>query len=95
MRNPATYIMASGRNGTLYTGVTSDLPRRVYQHQEGLFAGFTTRYGCKLLVYYEMYDDMLSAVAREKQIKGASRRKKLMMIDRVNPDWRDLYPDFA
>jgi putative endonuclease len=95
MRSPAIYIMASERNGTLYTGVTSDLPRRGYQHREGLIAGFTTRYGCKLLVYYEVYEDMHSAIAREKQIKGSSRRKKLLMIDRVNPDWRDLYPDFA
>jgi putative endonuclease len=68
MKSPAIYIMASARNGTLYTGVTSDLPRRVYQHREGLIAGFTTRYGCKLLVYCEMYEDMLSAIAREKQI---------------------------
>jgi putative endonuclease len=95
MKSPAIYIMASERNGTLYTGVTSDLPRRVYQHREGLIAGFTTRYGCKLLVYYEMYEDMLSAIAREKQIKGASRRKKLLMIDHFNADWRDLYSDFA
>ena len=95
MRSPAIYIMASGRNGTLYTGVTSNLPQRVYQHREGLTAGFTATHGCKTLVYYEVYEDMLSAIAREKQIKGASRRKKLLMIERHNPDWRDLYPDFS
>ncbi len=95
MRQPAIYIMASGRNGTLYAGVTSNLPQRVFQHREGLTPGFTTRYGCKLLVYYEAYEDISSAIAREKQIKGASRRKKLLLIDRFNPEWRDLYVDFA
>jgi predicted GIY-YIG superfamily endonuclease len=87
--------MASRRNGTLYTGVASNLPQRVFQHREGLTPGFTTRYGCKLLVYYETYEDMASAIAREKQIKGTSRRKKLLMIERFNPEWRDLYADFA
>ena len=95
MRQPAIYIMASGRNGTLYADVTSNLPQRVFQHREGLTPGFTTRYGCKLLVYYEAYEDISSAIAREKQIKRASRRKKLLLIDRFNPEWRDLYVDFA
>jgi predicted GIY-YIG superfamily endonuclease len=95
MRRPAIYIMASQRNGTLYAGVTSNLPQRVFQHREGLTPGFTTRYGCKLLAYYEMHEDMASAIAREKQIKGLSRRKKLLMIERFNPEWRDLYADFA
>ncbi|MGD0641772.1 MAG: GIY-YIG nuclease family protein [Roseiarcus sp.] len=95
MKRPAIYIMASRRNGTLHAGVTSNLPQRVFQHKAGLTPGFTTRYGCKLLVYYEMYEDMDSAIAREKQIKGTSRRKKLLMIDRFNPEWRDLYSDFA
>jgi len=95
MRQPTIYIMASERNGTLYAGVTSNLSQRVSQHREGLTPGFTTRYGCKLLVYYEAYEDMASAIAREKEIKGASRRKKLLLIDRFNPGWPDLYPDFA
>jgi len=95
MKRPAVYIMASQRNGTLYAGVTSHLPQRVFQHREGLTPGFTARYDCKLLVYYEMYEDMASAIAREKQIKGLSRRKKLLMIERFNPEWRDLYGDFA
>ena len=95
MRQSAIYIMASGRNGTLYVGVTSNLPQRVFQHREGLTPGFTTRYGCKLLVYYEAYEDMASAIAREKRIKGASRRNKLLLIERFNPEWRDLYVDFA
>ena len=95
MRRPAIYIMASQRNGTLYAGVASNLPQRVFQHREGLTPGFTTRYGCKLLAHYEMHEDMASAIAREKQIKGLSRRKKLLMIERFNPEWRDLYADFA
>jgi len=95
MKQPAIYIMASGRNGTLYVGVTSNLSQRVFQHREGLTPGFTTRYGCKTLVYYELYEDMDAAIAREKALKGGSRRKKLLMIERLNPQWRDLYPDFA
>jgi predicted GIY-YIG superfamily endonuclease len=90
MRQPAIYIMASQRNETLYTGVASDLSQRVFQHREGQTPGFTTRYGCKTLVYYQVYQDMDAAIAREKQIKGGSRRKKLMLIDRFNPEWRDL-----
>jgi putative endonuclease len=77
MRQPAVYIMASRRNGTLYTGVTSDLPRRAYEHREGLIPGFTSRYGCKLPVWYEDYEVMVDAIAREKQIKAGSRKKKL------------------
>ena len=94
-RDPAVYIMANHRNGTLYVGVTSDLPRRAYEHREGLRSGFTRRYGCKTLVYYEKYEDMDSAIGREKQIKAGSRSKKLELIEAMNPEWRDLYPDFA
>jgi putative endonuclease len=95
MKQPAIYIMASQPNGTFYIGVTSNLPQRVFQHREGLIPGFTKRHGCKTLVYYEAYEDMASAIAREKQLKGGSRRKKLLMIGRFNPEWRDLYTDFA
>ena len=95
MRNPAVYIMASQRNGTLYTGVTSDLARRAHEHREGRIPGFTARYGCKLLVWYERYELMTDAIAREKQIKGGSRRAKLALIEALNPQWRDLYPDLA
>ena len=95
MKKPAIYIMASQRNGTLYTGVTSDLSQRVFQHREGLISGFTAQYGCKMLVYYQFFEDMISAIAREKQIKGGSRSKKLLMIDRFNAEWRDLYSDLA
>lgn len=91
MKQPAAYIMASGRNGTLYTGVTSDLVGRVWQHREGALDGFTKRYGCKTLVWFEMADTMEGAILREKQIKGGSRRKKLALIEAVNPRWRDLW----
>ena len=95
MREPAIYIMSSGCNGTIYVGVTSNLPQRVWQHREGLLPGFTSQYGCKLLVYFEHYPDMDSAIAREKQLKGGSRKKKLALIDRMNPHWRDLYDALA
>lgn len=95
MREPVVYIVASRRNGTLYTGVTSNLWQRAFQHREGIVPGFTARYGCKLLVWYERYDLMTEAIAREKQIKAGSRRKKLALIEAMNPLWRDLYPDLA
>ena len=93
MKQPAVYIMASRRNGTLYTGVTSNLPKRAFEHREGVVAGFTTRYGCKLLVWYEIHATMASAITREKQIKGGSRKKKLALIEAMNPSWRDLFDD--
>ena len=83
--------MANGRNGTLYTGVTSDLVKRVWQHREGLGDGFTKRYGCKLLVWFELADTMNAAIAREKQLKGGSRTKKMALIEAQNPDWSDLF----
>jgi len=90
-RQPAIYIMANGRNGTLYTGVTNNLIRRVYQHKHGAIAGFTKQYNCTQLVYYEQYDEMIPAIEREKQIKGGSRKKKLALIENMNPQWLDLY----
>lgn len=95
MKRPAVYIMANRRNGTLYTGVTSNLTRRVYQHRESVTPGFASRYGCRMLVYYEAHDDMQSAIAREKKIKAGSRWKKLALIEERNPDWRDLYEDLV
>jgi predicted GIY-YIG superfamily endonuclease len=83
--------MANKRNGTLYTGSSSNLPRRAFEHREGLIPGFTKKYGCKLLVWYELYDDVRDAMAREHQLKGGSRRKKLALIEAMNPDWLDLY----
>jgi len=90
VKQPAVYIIASGRNGTLYTGVTSDLVSRVWQHKHGE-TGFTHRYGCKMLVWYELHGEMLQAIAREKQIKAGSRKKKLALVEAINPEWRDLY----
>jgi putative endonuclease len=94
-RAPCVSIMASQRNGTLYTGVTSNLSQRAWQHREGKQAGFTQKYGCKLLVFYEAYDTMLDAIAREKQIKAGSRQTKLNLIEAINPDWVDLYERLA
>lgn len=93
MKLPAVYIVASKKNGTLYVGVTSDLVKRVYEHKESVIEGFTKKYGCKILVFYELHETMISAISREKQIKGGSRKKKLILIETVNPDWRDLYED--
>ena len=95
MKQPATYIMANKRNGTVYTGVTSNLVQRTYQHRNGLVEGYSKRYDCKLLVWFEMAETMEAAIGREKQIKAGSRAKKLALIEAVNPDWRDLYEDIA
>jgi putative endonuclease len=91
MRQAVVYIMANRRNGTLYVGVTSNLPQRAWLHRTGAVAGFTKRYGCKMLVWYELQATMPNAIAREKQIKGGSRQKKLALIEAVNPNWRDLF----
>jgi len=89
-KQPVVYIMASKRNGTLYTGVTGDLARRVEQHKSGEVEGFTKKYGVHMLVFYERHDDMRSAIAREKRIKRWRRAWKLRLIERENPEWRDL-----
>ena len=89
-RYPAVYIMANRRNGTLYTGVTSQLVQRVWQHREGV-GGFSGRYDCKMLVWFEMHVTMGAAIAREKQIKAGSRAKKLALIEAANPSWQDLW----
>src|SRR5438128_1337037 len=94
-RQPAVYLMASRPNGTLYVGVTSSLAQRAYQHREGLVGGFTKRYGCKLLVWFEMHVTMQGAIGREKKIKGGSRAKMLGLIEAANPQWRDLYPELV
>lgn len=93
MKRPAVYIVASGRNGTIYTGVTSNLARRIYEHREGVLNGFSKRHGCKVLVWYEMHNEMEYAIAREKQIKAGSRRRKLELIEEMNPQWRDLHDE--
>ncbi len=85
------YIMASGRNGTLYLGVTSDLPGRVWQHREEATGGFARKYGCKILVWFEQFGDIERAIHREKQMKDWKRLWKLRVIEETNPDWNDLY----
>jgi putative endonuclease len=85
------YIMASRRNGTLYIGVTSDLPKRVWEHREGIIGGFTRRYGCKMLVWYQALDGLEEARRRELQMKEWQRAWKLRVIEEVNPNWADLY----
>ena len=85
------YMMSNKRNGILYTGVTTNLPRRVYEHREGLTKGFTKQYGLKLLVYYELIDDGRDAIQREKNIKHWPRAWKVRLIHGFNPDWADLY----
>jgi putative endonuclease len=87
------YFMTNRRDGILYAGVTSDLPRRIYEHRERMVAGFTRRYGLKILVYYEQFDDIRDAIQREKTIKHWSRAWKVRLIHRMNPDWKDLYDD--
>ncbi len=87
------YIMTNDRHRVLYTGVTSDLQTRVFQHKEKLVPGFTSKYNVDLLVYYEELADALSAIAREKQIKGGSRQDKVNLINRMNPRWCDLYEE--
>jgi predicted GIY-YIG superfamily endonuclease len=95
MKQPAVYLLANRRNGTLYVGVTSNLLQRIHQHREATIEGFASRYGCRRLVWYEIYDDMSEAIAREKQIKGGSRDRKVRLIEQGNPEWRDLWPDIA
>jgi len=90
MKQPAVYILANRRNGTLYTGVTSNLLQRLYQHRNNLTPGFASRYGCRLLVWYESHEQMEGAILREKQIKAGSRSRKVALIEAANPDWRDL-----
>ena len=91
MKIPSVYIMANKKNGTLYTGVTSNLPQRVWEHKEHVVDGFTTRYRLHLLVWYEVHETMESAIHREKQIKAGSRRRKIRLIEDLNPRWLDLY----
>ncbi|MDB5543884.1 MAG: putative endonuclease, superfamily [Hyphomicrobiales bacterium] len=95
MKEPCVYIMASKRNGTLYTGVTANLSRRVHEHKQAMAPGFTRQYGCTLLVWYENYERIDEAIAREKQIKAGPRKAKMRLIETMNPGWRDLYGELA
>jgi putative endonuclease len=87
------YIMTNSRKNVLYTGYTSDLARRVQEHKDSVVKGFTQKYKCYILVYYEVTDDIKVAMEREKQIKGGSRSKKIELIESINPEWRDLAHD--
>jgi len=88
----ATYILARKPGGTIYVGVTNDLVRRVCEHRTGAVSGFTKTYGIRTLVWFELYDDIETAIAREKQIKAWRRAWKIGLIREANPDWDDLYP---
>ena len=92
---PIVYIITNHRHGTLYTGVTSNLAKRMYEHREGLLDGFSKQYGLKMLIWYEGHDLMLSAIAREKQIKAWKRSWKIELIEQMNPTWDDLYEHLA
>ncbi len=87
------YILASGRNGTLYTGMTDDLARRTWEHMTGAFPGFTKKYGIKTLVWFEVQETREAAFIRERQIKKWERKWKLQLIETENPEWRDLVED--
>ena len=92
-RNYFVYILANGPDGVLYTGMTNDLKRRVFEHKSKAVGGFTMRYNVDRLVYFEVFDDSLAAITREKQIKAGPRKKKVELIEGVNPQWVDLYDE--
>ncbi len=89
------YLLASRKQGTLYLGVTRDLIRRTYQHKEKLLEGFTSRYDIRRLVWFEAYDDPTNAIEREKEIKKWRRDWKIALIEKDNPEWKDLYPEIT
>ena len=93
MKTYWVYMLASKRNGTLYVGITNDLIKRVWQHKNDLADGFTKKYQCHHLVYFEQSNDALAAIKREKQLKRWQRKWKLQLIEQSNPDWKDLYTD--
>ena len=93
-RQPAVYVVTNRRDGVLYTGATSNLIARVWQHREKS-SGFSARYRCDKLVWFEMHQDMHTAIAREKQIKAGSRAKKIALIEMINPAWRDLFAELS
>lgn len=95
MREPTVYILASKPHGTLYIGVTSDLIKRIWEHRSDLVDGFTKKYQVHDLVYLEQFGTMLEAIRREKELKKWRRAWKLELIENVNPDWRDLWPEVS
>lgn len=94
-KQPAVYLLASKRNGTLYIGVTSNLPARIWQHKNDQVEGFTKQYQVHQLVYFEIHEEMVSAIQREKQLKKWRRQWKLELIEKDNPEWKDLYDDIV
>ena len=92
---PCVYILASGRNGTLYVGVTSNLVKRIFEHKNDFVGGFTKEHQVHKLVHYELFDDMTSAIVREKQLKKWNREWKIDLIENNNPYWNDLYPEIT
>ena len=95
MKKPYVYIISNRRNGTLYTGVTSNLPKRIWQHREGIIEGFSSRYDLKMLVWFELHTNMEAAILREKVIKKWNRQWKVRLIEQHNADWRDLWADIC
>ncbi|MCL2110067.1 GIY-YIG nuclease family protein [Microgenomates group bacterium] len=95
MKTGYVYILFNKQNGSLYTGVTSDLVKRIYQHKKHQIKGFAQKYNIDKLGYYENCGDIITAIEREKQIKGGSRKKKLLLITNMNPNWRDLYDNIV
>lgn len=93
-RQCAVYIMTNHRGGTLYTGVTSKFPERIWQHKQKVVQGFTQRYDLTKIVYYELFNDIREAIEAEKKIKGGSRKKKIELIEKMNPEWKDLSSSF-
>jgi len=93
MKQGYVYILFNKPNGTLYIGVTSDLIKRIYEHKNKYVKGFTEKYSVDKLGYYEMFDNITDAIAREKQLKGGNRQKKLNLIKKMNPEWKDLYEE--
>lgn len=93
VRQPAVYILANKKHGTLYLGVTSDLKKRVWQHKNDIAEGFSKKYQTHRLVWFEQHESMMLAIQREKQMKGWQRKWKIELIEKLNPDWKDLYDD--
>ena len=94
-KQPAVYILASRRHGTIYVGVTSDLVKRIWEHKNNVVEGFTKKYDVHALVYFEMHADMAQAIQREKRIKKWNRAWKIELIEQENPDWHDLWPQIV
>ena len=94
-RQPCVYLLANKPNGTLYTGVTSNLVKRAWEHKQHFVEGFTRKYGVDRLVWYEVHESMISAISREKAIKKWNRAWKVKTIEAMNPEWRDLYEDMV